>query len=137
MRALWAAVVLQARDDLDGLAEGSTLYAQALSFFTATGAWQESRQAIADCLDVDIGVIERLGRVTIAARHAREGGAPALQVCQPALQICQPALPAKNLENLEAQPVATEPTAKRQAKAPRSRHWWIAQFLANEAAAIS
>lgn len=76
-RTLWAAVVFQARADLDTLDYPSVEYGEAVSFFTDRhGAWAESRQCVADCLRVHSDDLWRLGRATIAARGLRDGGPP-------------------------------------------------------------
>jgi hypothetical protein len=74
--ALWAAVVLQARDDLDTEVYNSVDYSQAAAFFTAPGDWAISRRAIADALDLHPDDLTRLGRAVTAARSIRDGGPP-------------------------------------------------------------
>jgi hypothetical protein len=72
-RALWAAVVLQARDDVAVEPVDSVFYNQAVGFFRDPGEWRLSREAIADFLAIHVDDIERLGRLTIAARRAADG----------------------------------------------------------------
>lgn len=76
-RNLWAAVVIQARDDLDTENYLSVVYGEAVAFFTDRyGAWAESRQCIADQLDLHPDDLMRAGRSAITARSLRDGGPP-------------------------------------------------------------
>lgn len=68
-RALWAAVVLQVKADIEGEPLGSVTYSQAVEFLTGGGAWRESRGAIADMLDLHADDISRMGRQWIARRQ--------------------------------------------------------------------
>lgn len=176
-RKLWAAVVLQARDDLDTAKYGSTKYITAKSFFTANGAWAESRQDIADELELHPDDLMRLGRATLAARHLRDGpepvsvspGLPTPVPTRPVLRLTNPApvgpkapwptitatMPApepvkpkrkpgrpRRLPVIEP-PAAKPPRQQRHLTPPQPRHgprevrdreWWIARFLAKNAA---
>jgi hypothetical protein len=75
-RALWSAVVLQARVDIDYAEYDTTLYDTAVAFFLGAGEWGESRQHIADLLELHPDDLTRLGREAIAARHLRDGVPP-------------------------------------------------------------
>jgi hypothetical protein len=72
-RALWAAVVLQVKNDIESEALDSLDYAQAVAFVTGSGSWIESRLAIADMLELHPDDIVRMGRDWIAARRLKEG----------------------------------------------------------------
>lgn len=87
-RALWAAVVLQAVEDVRSTVIGSIEFDHAAAFLTATGAWAESRAAIADCLDCHPDQILRSGARYVAERRVAEGlpavaAVPALVVLPP------------------------------------------------------
>jgi hypothetical protein len=86
-RALWAAVILQARDDLDTEHYGSVEHGHADAFFTAPGDWAVSRRAIADALDLHPDDLMRLGRAVTAARTARDGGPPVVARPVPRLVV--------------------------------------------------
>ena len=76
-RGLWSAVVLQAHDDLQFEPRNSVIYGEAEAFFFhAVGPWAQSRQTIADQLEVHADDITRLGRLTIAARNIAENTTP-------------------------------------------------------------
>ena len=75
-RALWAQVVLQAKEDLEGEPVGSILYDQAAAFFVGPGHWAESRMAIAELLEMHGDYLFKSGTRWIAARRAREGLPP-------------------------------------------------------------
>jgi hypothetical protein len=146
-RDLWAAVVSQAADDIRTEDYRSVEYAQAVSFFTAPGEWATSRQASADCMDLHVDDIKRLGRAVIAARHARDGAPPAEQP-RPVRQSVQRAVYAPPVHRPTPPVVETkrppklrpEPTSPRIAKLPRKhrpardRNWWVAQFMAKQTA---
>lgn len=178
-RNLWGAVVLKAHDDLDTAKYGSSHYITAKSFFTASGKWAESRQAIADELELHPDDLMRLGRATLAARHLRDGPEPVsvsagirpqcATTSRPAPRLTNPApagpkpswptitatMPAPEPQKPKRRPgrprkvpAAVPPTAKparqeRRLTPPqprngprevRDRNWWIAQFLARNAA---
>jgi hypothetical protein len=78
-RSLWIQVVLQARDDIDTEHYLSHDYHQAVAFFTHDGLWGQSRQEIADRIDLHPDDLERLGQVAIKARHARDGVPPVIE----------------------------------------------------------
>jgi hypothetical protein len=86
-RALWAAVVIQARDDLETEEYNSVDYGQAAAFFSAPGDWATSRRAIADALDLHPDDLMRLGRAVTAARTARDGGPPVVARPVPRLVV--------------------------------------------------
>ena len=72
-RALWSAVVLQAKGDIEAEPINSVEYAQAVAFFTGGGEWAHGRANIADFLDIHPDDLERCGRRWIAARRQQEG----------------------------------------------------------------
>lgn len=74
--ALWAAVVMQARTDIEYEPIDSIDYAQAVSFFIGRGEWAQSRAVIADFLDLHADDIELAGRACINQRRAKEGLPP-------------------------------------------------------------
>jgi hypothetical protein len=75
-RALWSAAVMQAKADVEHQPFESIGYDQAVAFFIGGGAWAESRLALADCLELHPGDLERVGRRCIAARRQLEGLPP-------------------------------------------------------------
>ncbi|HVY14310.1 MAG TPA: hypothetical protein VHB27_03720 [Rhodopila sp.] len=81
-RALWAAVVLQAKDDLENAAFDSLDYQHAEAFFIGGGDWRHARAAIADQLDMDPDYLVAIGRKWVTLRRDREG--VPLTVVQPA-----------------------------------------------------
>jgi hypothetical protein len=73
-RDLYAAAVELAVHDLDTEDYGSTHYEQSVLFFTAAaGEWADSREAIADHLELHGDDLARLGARAIAARQLRDG----------------------------------------------------------------
>jgi hypothetical protein len=78
-RSLWVQVVLQARDDIDTKHYRSHVYHEAVAFFTHDGPWGQSRQEIADRIDLHRDDLKRLGRAAIKARHARDGAPPVIE----------------------------------------------------------
>jgi hypothetical protein len=146
-RDLWAAVVSQAADDINTEDYRSVDYALAVSFFIASGEWAASRQAIADCIELHVSDIERLGRAAIAARHVRDGAPPAerprpvrhpVQRVANSMPVHCPALPVARTKHPPMPRL--EPASPRIAKLPRKcqptrdRNWWIAKFMAKHAA---
>ena len=75
-RALWSAVVLQAKSDIETEPMDSVDYAQAVAFFTGGGEWAHGRANVADFLDLHPDDLERCGRRWIAARRRQEGLSP-------------------------------------------------------------
>jgi len=75
-RALWAAVVIQALDDIETEPMASVSFTDAEAFFTRMGAWGEARMAIADFLDLHPDDLERVGRRALAMRRAGEASRP-------------------------------------------------------------
>jgi hypothetical protein len=142
-RDLWAAVVTQAADDINTESYRSVEYNQAVSFFTASGDWAKSRQAIADFMELHVNDIERLGRTTIAARHACDGPPPAERphpkqpVAYTAPVQC-PAPPVAETRHLlvpRLEPASSRNTElSRKCRPARDRNWWIAKFMAKHAA---
>jgi hypothetical protein len=118
-RALWRAVVLQARLDIEGADYGTTTYDAATSFFTSPGEWAESRQSIAACLELHADDLRQLGRSAIAARHLSDGG-PASAVTKPAESVSAPVdTPLLKLRQRTPLP----PRQK------RDKNWWIERFM--------
>jgi hypothetical protein len=75
-RALWCAVVLQARDDLGDFPVGSIEFNQAVAFFCANGEWGESRQNVAAHLGLDEFDLRRAGTRWVEARRLAAGLPP-------------------------------------------------------------
>jgi hypothetical protein len=71
-RGLWSAVVLQAIADIDSQPTQSATFAEAVAFFTRSGAWAESRTMIGDFLGLHRDDLEAIGKRFIDARSARE-----------------------------------------------------------------
>lgn len=116
---LWAAVVMQARDDIAAFPIRSVEYAQAVEFFTAGGEWGKSRQAIADFLELHPDDIRRFGEAAIKRRALEE---PAIVEAVAAMKPPDPS-PAPKLESevvrFAAPPV--RPRTERLVKTP----WWL------------
>jgi hypothetical protein len=75
-RGLWAAVVLQAADDLDCEEYGSVDYEQSVCFFLNGGDWGKWRSDVALMINVHANDLSRLGRARIAARTLRDPPPP-------------------------------------------------------------
>ena len=71
-RGLWSAVVLQAIADIESQPTQSATFAEAVAFFTRSGAWAESRTMIGDFLGLHRDNLEAIGKRCIDARNARE-----------------------------------------------------------------
>jgi hypothetical protein len=71
-RALWSSVVLQALEDIENQPVQSAAFAEAVAFFTRSGAWAEARTMIGDFLELHRDELESIGRRCIDARHARD-----------------------------------------------------------------
>lgn len=145
-RALWSAVVLHAVADIDGEHYRSAEYAEAVAFFTAArGPWAESRQAVADCLNLHTDDLARLGRAAIEARHLRDGPEPIIVRAAVAIQPITPRPVARTPDPAPVVPRPPvirrpDPPAKREYRRrpgdpPRDRNWYIARFLAEQAIA--
>ena len=74
-RALWSSVVLQALEDIESQPIESAAFAEAVAFFTRSGAWAEARTMIGDFLELHRDELESIGRRCIDARHARDRSA--------------------------------------------------------------
>jgi hypothetical protein len=72
-RGLWAAVVLQAKADLENEPVDSVFYVRAAAFFIGTGEWAQARESIAEFLDMHPDDLRSCGRRWINARRVREG----------------------------------------------------------------
>lgn len=81
---LWAAVVMQAIDDIDNEQIGSLHWHAALAFFLHGGQWRRSRGDIADHLNVHADDLEHAGRRHINARLLAAGRPLIPVVVQPA-----------------------------------------------------
>jgi hypothetical protein len=68
-RALWSSVVLQALEDIENQPVQSAAFAEAVAFFTRSGAWAEARTMIGDFLELHRDELESIGRRCIDARH--------------------------------------------------------------------
>lgn len=89
-RSLFVSVILQACQDIEREPIGSTNYVQAVTFFTAAeGEWLESRQAIADMLDLHPDDLMRAGVRAIRARRKAEG-LPEAEAPRPAAVVRAP-----------------------------------------------
>jgi hypothetical protein len=141
-RALWSAVVLSAVADIDGEHYRSAEYAQAVSFFLDPGAWGESRQNIADCLNLHADDLTRLGRAAIAARHLRDGPPPVsvrtveAGTCRPAPRLTNPVpvVPRPPVIRRPDPPERVREYRRRPGDSPRDRDWWIQRFLDKQVA---
>lgn len=73
-QALWASVVLQAKDDIESLPFGSPDYEAAAAFFVGTSAyWRRGRSEIAEHLGTTGDTLKRIGTAWVIARRRREG----------------------------------------------------------------
>jgi hypothetical protein len=137
-RALWAAVVAQARDDVADEPFGLTEYRQAEAFLTADSAyWHEARAQVAAHLGVHGDDIRRVGLRLVNARRLKEGVSPLVtQAPQPSLgprlptqRVSRPApaVPPVQLPRLVAT-FKPEPERKRSTRNWRSR-WKFNPFL--------
>ena len=80
-RALWAAVVWQALQDIESERYGSTDYTQSVTLLTAPfGPWAVWRQEIADMLDLHGDDLMHAGRLAIADREALETPPPPIPI---------------------------------------------------------
>lgn len=118
-RALWAAVVQQAIDDLDAPPD-SLERADAVAFFTGRGEWRQSRIDIADRLGIHADDLERCGRRLMEARGIIES------LVRPVPRVVEPPV------RIVAMPALERPA--RQPKPAKDRTWWIRQFLTERAA---
>jgi hypothetical protein len=139
-RALWVAVVMQARADIESEDRDGYDYAQAAAFFTGGGDWARSRQSIADCLELHPDDLMRLGRAAIAARRLRDGDVPVMvPVPAKGLRATAPEVcitntsPVVPVVVVPAEPI---PIVKRgrPRKPVHDKNWWIQDFLRREAA---
>jgi hypothetical protein len=71
-RALWSAVVLQALQDIESQPIQSVAFAEAVAFFTRSGAWAEARTMIGDFLELHRDELESIGTRCIEARHTSD-----------------------------------------------------------------
>lgn len=119
-RALWAAVVQQAIDDLDAPPD-SLERADAVAFFTGRGEWRQSRIDIADRLGIHADDLERCGRRLMEERGITESvpARPVPRVVEPPVVVV-------------ALPSPVKPARK--PKVAKDRTWWIRQFLTERAA---
>jgi hypothetical protein len=83
-RALWAAVVLQAKEDVQNAPFDSLIYNDAEAFFVGGGDWRYSRAHAAEQLDIDPERLAELGRSWVSQRRLSEN-APARDA-KPAVQ---------------------------------------------------
>lgn len=72
-RACWAAVINQAKDDVESLPMDSVDWLSARDFFLAGGDWSISRGAIAEMLDIHPSDIQRAGMKWVRQRCVTEG----------------------------------------------------------------
>jgi hypothetical protein len=73
---LWAAMILQALDDIDAEPYYSTDYGYSVALFTRDGHWGRWRQEVAAMVNLHPDDLRRQGRVRIAARELREPPPP-------------------------------------------------------------
>jgi hypothetical protein len=130
-RDMWAAVVLQAADDIEVEPRGSVEYDDAVAFFTGRGQWLESRRAVADHCGLHADDIERLGRIAIESRAERDP--PPAPVIPPRLVAAATAYTPPIARPADALSVK-RPNSPRRAGEKRDRTWWIARFMAKQAA---
>jgi hypothetical protein len=71
-RALWSSVVLQALQDIESQSIQSAVFAEAVEFFTRSGAWAEARTMIGEFLELHRDELESIGRRCVDARHVRD-----------------------------------------------------------------
>lgn len=88
--ALWAAVVLQAQDDIMDLPIKSAEYASAVCFFIHDGQWGEARGAVAEHLDLHPDDLRAFGRRCIAARQDLIAANPTLVKMVPRRELDLP-----------------------------------------------
>lgn len=130
-RALWAAVVQQAIDDLD-TDRNSLEHTDAVSFFTSGGEWRQARIDIADRLGIHADDLERCGRRIMAELGIAEIiPAPRVAAASVPVPVATPPAPLPTLV-ATFNPEAVKPG--RQPKPTRDRNWWISRFLASQAA---
>jgi hypothetical protein len=73
-RALWVAVIQQAREDIEDLPIGSTDYQSAVAFVTSTSAhWRRGRNEVCEHLGIHGDDLLRAGRRWVAERRRSEG----------------------------------------------------------------
>jgi hypothetical protein len=110
-RALWLAVVLQAKEDIAAADIDSFIWADAVAFFTGGGEWAHARANVADCLDVAPDYLRTQGQTWISARRRAEGLAdmpptprpprkPSLPSLKPLRPIAVPVLVATPIERV-------------------------------------
>ena len=71
-RGLWSSVVLQALEDIESQPTQSLDFADAVAFFTRSGAWADARTMIGDFLELHRDELGSIGRRCIDARHVRD-----------------------------------------------------------------
>jgi hypothetical protein len=72
-RALWSAVVRQAREDIANEPMGSLEYEEAVAFFTGGGEWARSRGDVADCIELHPDDLAHAGQHWIEERRQAAG----------------------------------------------------------------
>jgi hypothetical protein len=72
-RALWLAVLLQAKEDVEKEPMDSIEYHEARAFWIDGGFWTAARANIGACLEMDGEVIAGIGRKWVNARLKAEG----------------------------------------------------------------
>jgi hypothetical protein len=73
VRALWSAVVDQAKFDIETAEIGSATWITARDFLTGSGDWAASRHAIADMIDVHADDLREAGLRWVRMRCLAEG----------------------------------------------------------------
>lgn len=124
-RALWIAVVQQAIDDLSS-GRDSLEHADAVAFFTSGGEWRQARIDIADRLEIHADDLERCGRRLMKAQGIAEA------IPAPAQPIRR--APPAPLPSIVATRAQESVKPARQPRPAKGRDWWIARFMAKQAA---
>jgi hypothetical protein len=114
-RALWAAVVLQAQEDVRHEPIDSVNYAQAVHFFIGAGEWADARARISDHLDMHRDDLENCGRRCINERRLAAGLDPLPRRLRPLPEHTAPRPPApKPLPARVPQALSSPPPAAHQ-----------------------
>ena len=90
-RALWLAVVLQAKEDNFDPPHRRADYSEAVSFLTSGGAWGRSRADVANACGMDPDLLDRMGREWVGERRVADGNTYDLPVPQPKPAPIRPA----------------------------------------------
>jgi len=134
-RVLWLAVINTAIFDIEFGPFESVEYNQAVAFFTSDGAWAESREVIADAIDLHPDDLSRAGRRAISRRRRALGlpdnvpdvppKKPTRAERKPRRPAFHPALllPPPEIIRRPQLPVATDPPPPAKPKKPTRKRW--------------